>query len=830
MLGDIRDDQCTKCKLHQTAENVCITGTGPRDAKVMVVGRMPDSRSYREQMATTLSEVGIDPAGVFFTSAVKCRTFDQDVSTADIKACREYLDAEIALVKPDFVITLGNEALTGATGRSGITKYRGRPIEREGYTVLPTVSPAAVRRNPGQTQGYLAELRSFANKISGIEGKLGKPKVIVVDTPRKVRAVYRLFEQAAEMHYDIETTMGDEFRPDSRIISFAATMVFADGSTKCVAIPLYHPESPFRRSWRSVLRYLAPALQAVPKQIAHNGKFDARWLRHFGVMVRVTFDTMLAQALLDENRQKGLKPLGVSRLGVDPWGVDKANLLAMPLREVLEYNVLDTWYMRHIYIQLKAELQQNPRLLAIFRYITTNANNDLIDTERRGVWIDVDRLKKRKPEVQIKLDEIEAKIMEWVPDRDSTPTWPTDSRGRKVAVNFNASKFARWFLFDHLEMPVLARGKNKPNGDPGDPSMAEDVMLQLRDDIGHPVIQLLLDRSWWFKALSSFFNAYEELVDDEHRIHTTFKLAGTVTGRLSSGKADEDKITQRTSKSRGVNLQQVPRDPLVRGLFGAPPGWTWVEADFSQIELRIVAYIARVDRMLRAYATGEDIHLVTTASVTGLPIDQITKEVRKKIGKPVNFGFIYGMGWRKFIYTAFNNYGAVFSEAEARAYRTRFFELYPELLSWHARQRSLVEKYGRVSSPIGRIRHLPDIRSADDGVRHEAERQAINSPVQGFASDMTQLSMVLINRRARKDNMQDVVRCVGSVHDALNFEIRDDAVGYALPLIKDTMENLPFKKLFGIEVDVPIIADLKVGTHWGDARELEAEEVYAWAS
>ena len=276
---------------------------------------------------------------------------------------------------------------------------------------------------------------------------------------------------------------------------------------------------------------------------------------------------------------------------------------------------------------------------------------------------------------------------------------------------------------------------------------------------------------------------------------------------------------------RGVNLQQVPRDPFIRGLFGAPPGWTFVESDYSQIELRVAAYLADEQNMKHIYATGGDIHLATAARVTGLPESQVTKEIRKKVGKPVNFGFLYGMGATKFQTTAFENYGSRFTMEEAQAARRAYFELFPGLLPWHAKMRRLVNQFGRVVSPLGRIRHLPDVYSPDKGVKAEAERQAINSPVQGFGSDLAVISMIQINRKFKEQNIAGF--CIGLVHDALNFEIRDDELPRALPIIKDTMEDMEhLYKQFGVVVDIPIIADVAVGQHWGEKVELTPEQVY----
>lgn len=859
LAKEIRDPDCSLCKLCATAEVVCQIGFGPPGADVMVVSKMANSKTYQNDLELQLSEMGLKNR-VFWTQAIKCRTFDQDPSNGDVKACKTYLDEEIARVQPKFILALGNEALLATVGRSGITKYRGKVFDHpSGAKVLPTISPSSVKRNPGQSPGYMADLRLFSNLVLGRSSGIAKPKYSVIDTREKLDKLKDILKMTDEFYWDVET-VSDYYKPDGKLVSLSATCIIntESGPKRFVfALPLYHPESPWRRKWKAVLEYLKKPLEKIKRVTAHNGMYDTKWLRWLGINIRFTFDTMLAVHLLNENVQKGLKPQAQSRLGVEPWGIDTRNLLEKPLADILEYNVLDTWYMYHIKQQLSAELKKQPRIAKVFKYIMMDGANDLIGSEMRGVWLDLERLKERTPIVRKKLEDIEERILReagldmgaenYTPllantELDTTPIngwevngWPVQkvlkTRGPVYAQpNFNASKFARWMLFEHLGLPILERGKDKPDGSPGEPSMAEAVMLQLKQDFPEQVvIPLLLERVGYQKTLSSFFEPYAELYDENHRIHTNFKMAGTVTGRLSSGKNDEDKISAvRGDKLRGVNLQQVPRDPLVRGVFGAPPGWSFVEADYSQVELRVVAYLSRDQTMLHLYKTGADIHKSTAASVLGIPESEVTKDARKK-AKAVNFGFVYGMGWRKFISTAFEKYDSVFSEDEARAVRAAFFEHFSGLQPWHAKQRRLVNQYGRVQSPIGRVRHLPDIYSPEEGVRAEAERQAINSPVQSFASDMAVLSMVEINKKFRKAGIKG--HCIGLVHDAINFEIRDDHVGYALPIIKDTMEDVrPLERKFGIHLDVPIISDIKVGQHWGGAREIEVDEIYNWAS
>ena len=837
-LASIRDPDCAKCKLAQTADKICQLGTGPVDADIMVVSKMANSTKWQNELEQELGELGLDTSKIYFAQAIKCRTFDQTPSNPDIKACRSYLEDEVKVIKPRLILALGNEALLATTGKSGITKYRGRSWPGpHGVEVIPTISPSAVNRNPGQRPGYIADLRLFVNRVFDREGGIAPPVPHYILTKEDLKQLKRVLAHTVEIDFDVETH-SDYYKPDGRMISFGGTCEVRTRSGEiklwAFSLPLYHPESPWKKMHRSVLLSLKDELERIPKSTAHNAPYDNKWMLAYGIKMKASFDTMMAIHLLNENIQKGLKPQAQARLGVEPWGVDTKNLLTMPLKEVLWYNILDTWYMYWVKKQLTGELKKRPTIARLLMKLTMPAQHDLVDSEMRGIWIDVERLKQRRPIVEGTLADCEKQIKEAAGisviegDGGLTPddeAWPKDAKGRPREVNFNASIFARWMLFEWCQLPVLERGKEKPNGAEGDPSMAEDVLLALKDK--HPVVEKMIARVKWQKYLSSFINPYEELYDEDHRIHTNFKLAGTVTGRLSSGKNDADKISGVRGKLRGVNLQQVPRESLIRGLFGAPPGWTFAEADYSQVELRIAAFLAREEHMLHLYAVGADIHLTTAARVTGLPESQVVKEVRKTVGKPVNFGFLYGMGWRKFISTAFNNYGAVFSEEEAKAARDTYFRLYPGLLPWHARQRRLVNKYGRVISPIGRVRHLPDIYSPEAGVRAEAERQAINSPVQGFASDLAVLSMVEINRQFRERGV--AAHCLGLVHDAINFEIRDDAVGLALPIIKDTMEDMSLvRRKFGVHIDVPIIADLQVGQHWGDTLELTEDQVYDW--
>lgn len=813
----IRDETCTLCPLSSglSDSQVCETFRGSADARVLVVTKHPLSGRPLEEMKEYMLAAGFDLDDIAFTGVAKCRNFDRAPRKSDLKTCAStYLTQEIEKIKPEWILALGNEALTATTGKAQVTKYRTKTFTTQGVKVFPTISPSAVRRNPGQAAGFEADLRLFKRTVFGEKLNQYKPqKFTVCLNGDRLTALMKELSVCEGYAFDLETNGFNEYTEDSKIVSLAIT-TWREGRTDMAVwvVPLYHRSSPFKNSWKLILGSLAPSLKMPRKRVAHNGKFDLRWLNEFGVDIDLTFDTMLAAHLLNENRPKGLKPLAQAILGVPAWDINTKDLLSEPLGPTLKYNGLDTWYTAHLYFKLVDQLAEQPRLYQLMGRIMVPASNAFTEIERRGIWVSREKLQTNAKIAKDTLDEIDERLMRYVPD---SSVWPENIK----EVNFNASNFARWWLFDYLELPVLARGKAKEDGTPGNPSMAEGVMQKLQKYNPHPVIDLLLERTKWQKYHSAFFTAYLEQIDSRDRIHTTFKLTGTVTGRLSSGKGDEEKVTGRV-QNRGVNLQQVPRDPFVKGIFGGGPDSVFLECDYSQVELRVAAFLARERTMISLYQNEQDIHMATAMQMTGKPASQVTKEERKK-AKPVNFGFLYGMSAATFITTAWNNYGVEVTEDESRAFRKAFFEQFPDLLTWHRRQKALAHKYKRVESPIGRVRHLPDIDSPDKAIRASAERQAINSPVQSFASDMAIGALVTLTREFRKRGLKS--RSVGTVHDAINFEVPISELEEVAPLIKYHMENVPFDKWFGLEMDMPIIGDVALSPEsWGEKEEIEA--------
>jgi DNA polymerase-1 len=640
---------------------------------------------------------------------------------------------------------------------------------------MATIHPAYVLRNPGQSTVFAEDIRRFARLVNGsfqavpVRGKMVSTTTGLRSLERKIRTHEGVISYDTEDRYD-------PWHPEWAIVVLGVSF---DGETGYV-VPLFHPDSPFRKRWKAVATYLGRALvDAGAKRVAQSGKHDNVQLAGVGAIVEHEFDLLLATHLLDENRPKNLGYLAQTYLGADVYKgsveLKPERILQQDLRDLCTYNAYDVGYTHQIYPKLRAELIEQPRLARLFTKLMMPASHVLQKVEYRGVYIDRDRLWDRIVKVQNMVKEQREVLEEYGCPKD---------------LNLNSPQQLAGWLFAKKSKKGLGLTIRELTGT-GQPSTREGVLLHYRDNPG--VRALLRYRTLQLKWLNTYLLPWSAKLDRRGRLHTAYKLYGTVTGRLSG------------------DLQQVPRDPFIRSVIGAPSGWSFIVADYSQIELRIAAHVSQERRMMRAFLLGEDLHLVTSQTVTGKSIGDISKEERK-MAKAVNFGYIYGMGWSKFKVYAFEKFDLTLTNEEAQLYRDQFFETYPDLEKWHRRQERIVRALHQVQSPIGRIRHLPDILSSDRGVSAEAVRQAINSPVQSCASDLMLFSMVLLDRVLDPQKAFMVM----TLHDGIMFQVREDYVQEAGSQIKEVMENLPLKKTFGFDCSVPIIADVEYGQHWAE--------------
>lgn len=642
--------------------------------------------------------------------------------------------------------------------------------------------------------------RSFGNATAHVGGSgrlTGKLKIKLVNDPKSLtNLIYRLKELQpwSLVALDLETTSLDWWRDGEEIVSLNIGII---GGQFCV--PIFHPEN----QWEDPEEVLQQIMEILIRSnkvrlIGHNLKFDALWLRRYGHFIKCYADTMLMSYVTDENQRHGIDECVWREFGIRSWDVDlkiKQGKAGSLEKDHAPYAGKDVFYCRELFLRYKPRINTESGTRRIFWELTMPAANMMVDMEWGGVYVDPKRIADGKVYWEGLRAEAMAQLTKLAPSDNSWKDKKTKTI--KHGINWNSPAQVADVLFNRLKLNPLDRTKG------GALSTSESVLKRLAAK--HPLPGWLLKYREADKQLNTFIDSWLGKIDDRNRLHPSFKLHGTVTGRLSCEKP---------------NLQQVPRDKRIRSLVTAPPGWTLVEADYSQVELRIAAELSRDPELLLAYQTGQDVHTITVQRIFG--IAKPTPEERKK-GKAINFGFIYGMGAPKFQQYALDNYETVFSEEESKRIRKGFFNLYHGLPDWHVKQRRFAHSAGYVRSLIGRKRRLPMLFEASMAYedltpeQREAQRQAVNSPVQSLASDGNVLAAVELSSMYPRSYFQ----VVGLIHDATLFYIRNDKLKEVLPSIKRVMERPKKFDEWDIQLSIPIIVDVKVGEAWGSGTEIK---------
>lgn len=823
------DRNCTLCRLHQDAKTVCLLGKGPKRCDVMVIGEAPGKEEDEQgvpfvgksgrMLREMLEDAGLDPEECFITNAVSCRPPENRQPTkGEIKKCKQWLDYQIAIVKPKFVLLLGNTPLQSITGKEGITRRRGRPFEQDGIIFLPAFHPAFILRDETQRVFLEKDLKTFASIVK--EGEIPREENVV---PRVVLTWDDVDEMIAAMKgtisCDLETTCLYPWQKyNAKGESAPANITFTGIGTSKGEFSIPHPAmegSPWsEEDIDEILGRIEERLRHC-FVVWHNGKFDCLWLwvkygrewRHF-----LHFDTMLAHYALDENSRHGLKELAQRFCGAPDWDIDKDDKRGNTSIEKLAlYHGHDLYYTRMLFKVFTKMLRQDEQIEAVFDHILMPMARMFTAIEYDGVHVDIEKFDDAEELLTKELATSEEELKKY------------------GNINWGSTKQLSNLLYNELGLEPMEFTKT------GNPSCSESAINQ----IDHPCTSALRafkkakqQKSFFIEGWKPFLHKRRVNGSDHYFLHPSFKLHGTVTGRPSC---------------ENPNLQQVPRDPRIRSLISAPPGWTLVEFDLSQIELRIAAELANETTLLNVFATGGDAHWLTAmreiersdaypelvvktgkalakknkisyseaievlleaGADAAAEVDKEWKELRKK-AKAVNFGYLYGMWWKKFKMYARDNYGVEVTDEQAEDSRKAFFSLYPKFETWHKRQRNFARRNGYVRSLSGRKRRLPKAMLAEDCMeRREAERQAINSPVQSFASELNLMSAIQIT----EEYDRSVLRLCGTVHDAILAYIRNDKVLEIGNRLLQIMRRPALMDVLGIELNVPIEAEAKVGS------------------
>jgi DNA polymerase-1 len=526
---------------------------------------------------------------------------------------------------------------------------------------------------------------------------------------------------------------------------------------------------------------LGPLLEdAKIAKYAHNANYDMIVLQQHGIAVHgLAFDTMLAAYLLDPTgRNLGLKGLAWQELGVEMTPIEELigkgkgqitmNLVAA--ERVAPYASADADMTLRLVQHLERPLKEK-QLWTLFSTVEIPLVPVLMDMECTGVALDVAFLKQMSQELATRLGELEQQIQQQV----------------GYALNLNSSQQLGDALFTKLGLPT----EGVPRGTSGRFSTAAEVLESLKGK--HPVMDLLLEHRQLSKIKSTYVDALPLLVNPRTgRVHTSWNQTGTVTGRLSSS---------------DPNLQNIPiRSDIgrrVRQAFVARPGCMLLAADYSQVELRILAHLSGDENLLAAFRRGEDIHARTAASILGVPLEQVTPDMRR-LAKSINFGLVYGMsGWGLAARTEL-------TQQQASDFSAKYFAQFPRVRGYLAQVKQQAADQGYVETLLGRKRYFPELQAGSKvpgAVRSAAQRMAINHPIQGAAADIIKIAMIHLHDELQKRGLGS--KMILQVHDELVLEVPDEEVGAVSELVRSTMEG-------AYKLDAALKVDIKTGRHWGE--------------
>ncbi len=594
----------------------------------------------------------------------------------------------------------------------------------------------------------------------------------ILDLPAFERWLEQLMA-AQVVSLDTETTSLEPMEAQLVGMSFALEPGVA------AYLPLAHcyPDAPAQLPRDEMLERLRPWLESSAHgKLGQNLKYDRHVFANHGIrLAGVVDDTLLESYVLDADRSHNLDALvtrhlglkvisydevtgkGASRIGFDQVAVDRAT----------DYAAEDADVTLRVHQVLTPRLAAEPKLQSVYRDIELPVAEILFDMERTGVLLDSHSLALQSNELGQKMLDLETRA----------------HAAAKQPFNINSPKQLAEILFEREKLPVL---KKTPGGTP---STDEEVLSQLALD--YPLPALILEYRGLAKLKGTYTDKLPRMVRaDTGRVHTSFSQAVAVTGRLSSSDPNLQNIPVRTAEGRRI-----------RSAFIAPPGHSLISADYSQIELRIMAHLSQDERLLQAFAAGEDVHRATASEVFGVPPAEVSSEQRR-YAKVINFGLIYGMsahGLAK---------NLDIERAAAQSWIDRYFARYPGVARYMDETRALAREQGHVETVFGRRLQLPEIRASQAPRRQGAERAAINAPMQGTAADLIKLAMIAVAGWLKTERLG--TRLILQVHDELVLEVPDAEIDRVRERVPALMEGVA-------QLSVPLKVDAGVGRNWDEA-------------
>ncbi|MBP2850092.1 DNA polymerase I [Dickeya oryzae] len=684
-----------------------------------------------------------------------------------------YLSYQLATIKTDVELELGCEQLT--VNEPDVTELRELFARYEFKRWLADVEDGkwlqGGKKSPAAVPFVKPDTEDAPKEASSVLSQDGY--VTILDESSLQDWIARI-NAAGLFSFDTETDGLDTLTANLVGISLAIK------PGEAAYLPLGHDylDAPTQLDRDTVLARLKPLLEneAIGK-IGQNLKFDKGVMARYGIDLRgIVFDTMLESYVLDSVAgrhdmdslsERYLQHKTITFEEIAGKGKNQLTFNQIPLEQAAVYAAEDADVTLRLHETLWAKLEPQQDLCNVFNNIDMPLVPVLSRMERTGVLIDTTILAEHSQELTQRLAELEVQAHELAGE----------------AFNLASPKQLGAILYEKLQLPVI---KKTPKGAP---STNEEVLAELALD--YPLPKLILEHRGLAKLKSTYTDKLPQMINPStKRVHTSYHQAVTATGRLSSSDPNLQNIPVRNEEGRRI-----------RQAFIAPQGYQILAADYSQIELRIMAHLSRDAGLLKAFSEGLDIHRATAAEVFGLPLDKVTTEQRRS-AKAINFGLIYGMsafGLSRQLGIARN---------EAQKYMNLYFERYPGVQEYMERTRQQAAEQGYVSTLDGRRLYLPDIHSRNAMSRKAAERAAINAPMQGTAADIIKKAMIAIDDWLQQE--KPLATMLMQVHDELVFEVHHSVLDEVSAKIRNLMEGC-------MQLDVPLQVDIGTGSNWDQA-------------
>ena len=687
------------------------------------------------------------------------------------------LSYRLATIKTDVALDITPEQLTlGASNNDQLTEYFGRYEFKRWLNEVMNGADSITNNNeqPTKINHYQATPALAQNNddetLPAIQIDRSRYETLLTEADLN-RWVEKL-KQAKLFALDTETDNLDYMAANLVGISFA----LENGEAAYLPLQLDYLGAPNPLEKTTALSLLKPVLEnpAIQK-VGQNFKYDLTIFARNGIDVQgVAFDTMLESYVLNSTGRHNMDDLAKRYLGhqtitfeeIAGKGKNQLTFNQIPLEQAAEYAAEDADVTMKLQQVLWEKLSKEPSLEKLFKEMELPLLGVLSRMERRGVLIDSDALFLQSNEIANRLSELEeqAYVLAGQP------------------FNLASTKQLQEILFDKLGLPVIQKTPK------GAPSTNEEVLEELA--FSHELPKVLVEHRGLSKLKSTYTDKLPQMVNPQTgRVHTSYHQAVTATGRLSSSDPNLQNIPIRNEEGRRIRQAFIARE-----------GFTVVAADYSQIELRIMAHLSQDQGLINAFTQGKDIHRSTAAEIFGVALDEVTSEQRRN-AKAINFGLIYGM-------SAFGLSRQLgIGRADAQSYMDLYFKRYPGVQTFMHDIREKAKAQGYVETLFGRRLYLSDINSSNGMRRKAAERVAINAPMQGTAADIIKRAMIQLDQKLQND---PDIAMIMQVHDELVFEARSEKVAFYSDLIKTHMEN-------AADLVVPLIVEVGQGTNWDEA-------------